>query len=361
MNENYQQLPPKGDHQASRLRFQYCAQQNLLKHAVPQSLGGLGDSFQDLTQAHFKLGRVCQDPGLLLSINAHLWGAVFPIMTYGSPAQHFIWLPELLSGQFVAGHAITEPETGSDTMALTTKATQSEQGFQLQGIKRFITNTPIADCLIVYAKLEGQLTAFILRKNDPGVEFTNRHPVVGCSTATMGDVILTDCLIPLDRQLGKTGSGQLILQTALELERAFIFAGITGIMEWQLDKAIQHSRQRKSLGKHLGQHQAISHKIAEMKCRLDTVQLWINECARLKDSQKRIALVSAQTKLIASEAFLQSSFDAVQIVGASGLEVNQPLATLVQDAMASRLFSGTSEIQKNIIAAILGVGEGYKR
>ncbi|MBW6453817.1 MAG: acyl-CoA dehydrogenase family protein, partial [Methyloprofundus sp.] len=147
---------------------------------------------------------------------------------------------------------------------------------------------------------------------------------------------------------------------ALELERAFIFAGIIGIMQWQLEQVIKFSRQRQSNGLHLGANQAISHKIADMQCRIDTCLLWVNECARLKDAGKRISLASAQTKLIASEAFLQSSLDAVHIFGATGLLEENKMLGLVQDAMASRLFSGSSEIQKNIIAALIGTGAGYK-
>ena len=146
----------------------------------------------------------------------------------------------------------------------------------------------------------------------------------------------------------------------MELERAFIFAGIIGIMQWQLEQVIHHSRQRQVNGTHLGANQAISHKIADMKCRLESCLLWVNECARLKDSGKRISLASAQTKLFASEAFLQSSLDATHIMGAKGLIVENKMTTLVQDAMASRLFSGSSEIQKNIIAALLGTGTGFK-
>lgn len=360
MNIDYTKLPAKGEIEASRQRFKFCAGQHLLKHAVPNELGGLGDRFQDLVATHFQLGQACQDPGLLLSINAHLWGAVFPLVIFGNPAQQQTWLPGLLSGRLIAGHAITEPEAGSDIAALSATATATEYGFSLTGTKRYITNSPIADALIVYAKLDNRLSAFIVNKHDNGAEFTANAPVTGCLSATMGELILNNCCIPHDRQLGKTGAGSLMLQTALELERAFIFAGIAGVMDWQLATVVRYSRSRISNGKHLGHHQAISHKIAGMKLRLDSIQLWVNECARLKDQNQRLTLASAQTKLFASEAFLQSSLDAVQILGAGGMQVDQPMAALVQDAMASRLFSGTSEIQKNIIAGLLGVGAGYK-
>ena len=353
-------LPSLGDTSASRQRFLFCAGQGLLKHAIPANSGGNGNHFADLVNAHETLGKACKDTGLLLSINAHLWGALFPLLNYGNTRQQEIYLSDLMTGRRIGGHAITEPPAGSDLNALAMTAVQSDDGFLLNGHKRFITNTPIADLLVVYARLDSKLSAFIVHKDDQGANFLDSPQVSGCRSATMGDVILENSLIPHSRQLGKTGTGNMMIQQAMELERAFIFAGFCGVMDWQLDNVIKFSRERKVNGTHLGKNQAISHKIAEMKLRLDTIRLWVNECARLKDSNKRITMASAQTKLFAAEAFLQSSLDAVQILGGSGLITDRPIAGLVIDALCSRLFSGSSEIQKNIIAALLGTGEGYK-
>lgn len=353
-------LPSEGDTTASRQRFLYCASQGLLKHAIPANRGGNGDRFADLVNAHETLGKACKDAGLLLSINAHLWGSLFPILNYGNPRQQEIYLRQLMSGQLIGGHAITEIQAGSDLNALAMTAVHTEEGFLLNGRKRFITNTPIADLLVIYARLDNKLSAFIVQCDDEGASFLDYPEVFGCQSATMGDVILENSLIPHSRLLGKTGAGNMMIQQALELERAFIFAGICGVMDWQLETVIKFSRERKVNGTHLGKNQAISHKIADMKLRLDTIRLWVNECARLKDNNKRITMASAQTKLFAAEAFLQSSLDAVHILGSSALITGSPMARLVSDALASRLFSGSSEIQKNIIAALLGTGEGYK-
>ena len=176
----------------------------------------------------------------------------------------------------------------------------------------------------------------------------------------MGEVQLDDCRLPRERLLGRAGAGLAMIQSALEWERAFLFAGIAGLMEWQLEHVIDFSRRRRSGSHHLGKHQAISHRIADMRTRLDTVLLWLRECARLAEAGKRITLVSAQTKLIASQAFLQSTLDAIHILGARGLEENSMMAGWLNDAAAGRLFSGSTEIQKNLIAALLGTGEGYR-
>jgi alkylation response protein AidB-like acyl-CoA dehydrogenase len=341
-------------------RFRRVAAAGALRHALPERFGGYGDGFADLCRTHRRLGEASRDPGLVLGVNAHLWGGVFPIFLYGDAAQKERFLPSLIRGDWLAGHAITEPGCGSDVQAMASRAERDGSGFRLRGEKRYITNAPLADWLVVYARLDGSITAFLVSREDAGCAFTGGHELQACRGSATGRVLLDGCRIGEDRLLGKPGAGGQILQRALELERAFVFAGIAGIMAWQLDKAVEHSRARRSGGAHLGRHQAIGHRLADMKLRLDTVDLWLRECARLCDEGRRLTLAAAQTKLYAAEAFLQSSLDAVQIFGAAGLEADRGLAALVQDALAGRLFSGTSEVQKNIIAAILGTGEGYR-
>jgi alkylation response protein AidB-like acyl-CoA dehydrogenase len=335
-------------------RLKACGKAGLFRHAVPEMFGGLGDGFNALCKDHEWLGRRTRDPGLILAINAHVWGSLFPLLRFGTDAQKERYLPGLVSGELVGGHAITEPSAGSDTAAMQTEAVATTDGYTLNGCKRYITNTPIADLLVIYAKLDGAITAFMVHHNDPGATFASGPSVDGCATATMGDIILENCNIPSDRLLGKAGTGGILIQLALELERAFIFSGIVGVMQWQLEDVIGFARNRHVKGAPLSDCQAISHRIAEMKLRLETVRLWVERCSECCDNQKRITIESAATKWYSSEAFLNSSLDAVQIFGTKGLESEHSM--LVRDAMAGRLFSGSTEIQKNIIAAMLGVG-----
>ncbi|MEA3412384.1 MAG: acyl-CoA dehydrogenase family protein [Pseudomonadota bacterium] len=353
--------PPDDDsRESARMRFLACAGAGLLRHAINVKYGGFGDTFQALTEVHAELGVRTRDPGLLLAINAHLWGTVFPLLRFGTPQQKRDWLPGLLGGELIGGHAITEPRAGSDINAMVTTAVDVNSGYRLEGRKRYITNTPLADVLVVYARDDGtsSLSAFMVRRDDLGVEFRNGPGVKGCATATMGDVVLSGCEIPGERLLGKPGAGTVMVQLALELERAFVFAGITGVMHWQLQRAIEFVRTRPAAAGYLAGVQGVTHRIADMQLRLETVRLWIRECARLLDDGKRITLASAQTKLYASEAFLQSSLDAAHILGAYGLEGELP--GLVHDAMAGRLISGSSEIQKNMIAAMLGLAPKFR-
>ncbi len=345
---------------ATRKILQQWGQQGLLGHGVPREWRGHGNTFTELVRHHEKTGRTCHDPGLILALNAHLWGALFPVLRFGNMHQKRQWLPELVAGSLIGGHAITEPEVGSNPAEIQTRAESDGNGFRLNGHKRYITNAPIADVMIIYASLQQKLSAFVLVRGDPGFHTNTDHPVMACQNAPMGEVLLEDCRIPAERLLGKPGAGLMMIQSALEWERAFLFAGIAGAMHWQLDQVIDYSRKRQTGGGHLGRHQAISHRIADMATRLDTLRLWLKECARLADAGNRITVVSAQTKLVASEAFLQSTLDALHILGAKGLETSSGMSAWLNDAVSGRLFSGSSEIQKNLIAALLGTGEGYR-
>ena len=341
--------------ESAKYRLQTCAKAGIFRHAVPTQYNGLGNTFVELVKAHDSLGYQTRDPGLILAINAHIWGAVFSLSRFGSEQQKSTLLAALVDGEIISGHAITEPQAGSDVKALSSHFIESNDCYILNGHKRYITNTPIADMMIVYAKLKdtNQLSAFIVKATDDGVEFTASPKVSGCATASMGDIVLSQCTLPKSRLLGKPGAGATMIQLSLERERAFIFSGITGVMQWQLQQMVSHAKNRGSESVKLAEHQAVSHKIANMKLRLDTARLWITHCAKLLDANKRITSESAQTKLYASEAFLQSSLDAVHLFGASGL--TDEMTSLVNDAMAGRLMSGSSEIQHNIIAAMLGL------
>lgn len=343
----------------ARSKFKRCAKAGLLRHGFPKEKGGYGDRFKFLCQAHEFIGGNTLDTGLTLSLNAHIWGSIFPLMYFASNDQRSQWLPSLLEGKIISGHAITEPNVGSDVKNMFTQVKTFNDGFVINGHKRYISNAPIADFLVIYARDGHQISAFIVKKTDKGVSFIANPRVEGFKTAPIGDVILDKCFIPRDRLLGQSGAGMIMIQSALSHERVFLFAGLLGIMQYQLDHVIHHVRSRKINGQTLGKNQSISHKIADMSIRLETTRLWIYHCARLADQHKKITFPSSHSKIYASESFLQSSLDAIQIMGAKGLEPSQKLSQFVIDATACRLLSGSTEIQKNIISGLLGIGEGY--
>lgn len=326
----------------------------IFKHAIEQKYGGLGNQFKDLINAHKSLGHFSLDTSLILSVNAHLWGAVFPIYYFGTNDQKNKYLKALVDGEIIGGHAITEAKAGSNISLMEATACSSKEFFIINGLKKYITNCPITDIIVVYVKIEEGFNAVIIEKQDKGVSFNRSHTVTGFPNAPIGEIIFDNCKVPSNRLLGQAGAGQMLIQKALELERAFIFAGILGIMQWQLDEVLKYSKQRRiNTTSSIYDMQVISHKIAEISMKFRTIELWLNECAELKDKNLRITIESAYTKLFSSEIFLQSSIEIAHIFGAFGLEIDQPFSQFVLDGLAATIFSGSSEIQKNIISSLL--------
>jgi L-prolyl-PCP dehydrogenase len=330
-----------------------CGKAGFFKHCIPANEGGYNDSFRKLCEAHRYLGHETNDSSLILSINAHLWGAVFPITFFGDHHQKSTYLPFLLKGEFIAGHAITEPEAGSDINFIQTEAKEVSEGFILNGKKIYISNSTINNILVVYAKTLYGLSAFILHRNDRGILLSPNKPMACYPFSPIGEVVLEECFIPKERLLGNMGSGKFILQSALELERVFIFSGLLGIVERQWQQVINYSKTRKISQGYLIDLQNIKYKLAEINLRLETIKLWLDKCCILKDQNKRITRESSMTKIFCSEALVQCSLDIVQILGALGLEQQFSSFRIVMDALASRILSGTNEIQKNIISSFL--------
>jgi alkylation response protein AidB-like acyl-CoA dehydrogenase len=335
-------------------KLKLVASYGIFKHAIKQCCGGFGNQFKDLVEIHKNLGKSTLDSSLVLSINAHLWGAVFPIYHFGTNEQKNRYLKALVDGEMIGGHAITEAKAGSNILLMEARACNSGDFFIINGVKKYITNCTIMDIVVIYVRTEEGLNAIIIEKQDKGVSFKKSHTVTSFPHAPIGEIILDNCKVPSNRLLGRVNAGQMIIQKALELERAFIFASILGIMQWQLDEVLKYTKRRKINETYsIYDMQAINHKIAEISMKYRTIELWLNKCAELKDKNLRITIESACTKLFASEVFLQSSIEIAHIFGAFGLEIDQPYSQLVLDGLASTIFSGSSEIQKNIISSLL--------
>ena len=338
--------------------WQLLAGSGIFGFPIAEEVGGSGRGALDTVIAFEGLGQTCTDLGFLFAANAHVWGSVLPLALHGSPAQVDHWLGPLLDGTRIGAHGITEHGTGSDVRGMQASIAASEQGLSVRGEKAFITCAPVAETFVIYARdarVEGErvaLGAVVLERAD-GVT-TEDQPKLGLHGAPMGTVQL-DLEVPADRAIGAPGSGMAMFSTSLEWERACVFAPFVGAMQRQLDRCVRHARRRKQFGKPIGRFQAVSHRIVDMKNRLDVSRMLLYRAAVAKD-RGRAPVEAAQAKLQISEAFLQSSIDAVRIAGGSGYLEDAAAAEELRDAMGGPLFSGTSDIQRNIIAGFLGLG-----
>jgi alkylation response protein AidB-like acyl-CoA dehydrogenase len=344
----------------SRTARQKCAAFGIQGLPVPCAYGGSDADALTMMLALEGLGYGCRDNGLIFSLNAQMWSCESPIARFGTPEQKSRYLPGLCDGSLIAAHAMSEPGSGSDAFSLNTTATPRDGHYVLNGSKTFSTNAPIADLFLVFATLDRSrgfagLCAFLVEREAPGLSVGQPLHKMGLRTSPMAEVFFDACPVPADRMLGKPGSGAAIFNWSMERERSFILASTLGTMRWDLERCIHYARERRQFGQPIGKFQAVSSRIVEMKLRLETARLLLYRLGWLIDQGRPCALESALTKLHLSECFVQSSLDALQVYGGYGYMSEYEVERDVRDAIGSRLYSGTSDIQRNLVARYLGL------
>ena len=344
----------------SRDAWMKCAEFGVLGLPVPAEYGGQGLDMVTTTIAMEALGWGCRDNGLVFSLNAQMWAVQMPLVHYGSEDQKREWLPRLVTGKAIGAHAITEPGAGSDVFSLTTKAERRSGGYLLNGQKTFATNAPVADLALAFAYLQRDgerpaLTAFLVPRGTPGVTFGNPIPKMGLRTSPMGEVIFEDCFVPDSARLGPEGAGMRIFNSAMEWERACIFAGHLGAMERLLDDCISYAKKRKQFGQPIAKFESIADKIVDMKVAIEAGRWLLYKVGWLAGKGKNAVLEAAMAKLFVSEMHNQAALAALQLHGGYGYMKEYPIEREVRDALSGTLYSGTSEMQRKIIARCLGL------
>jgi alkylation response protein AidB-like acyl-CoA dehydrogenase len=337
-----------------------CAAFGIQGLPVPAELGGAGADILTTALVMEALGYGCRDNGLLFSLNAQLWSVELPLVTFGTPAQQQAYLPGLVSGDLIGGHAMTEPESGSDALSMRTRAERRGDHYLLNGTKQFITNAPVADVLLVYAAVQGRpgmagLSAFLVDAATPGLMVSGGVEKMGLRTSPTGEVALTDCLVPVQNRLGPEGAAMAIFNSSMEWERSCLFASSVGAMRRQLDACVAYARTREQFGQPIGKFQAVAGKLADMYVRLEAARLLIYHVAWLKQQGRSAPAEAAAAKLFTSEAWVRSSQDAIQAHGGLGYLKEAGIERDLRDAMASTIYSGTSEIQRVVLARMLGL------
>lgn len=342
--------------------WQKCADFGVQGLAVPPKYGGYKTELDliSATLAMEGLGYGCNDNGLPFALSAQMWTVQLPIARFGTDKQKEKYLPQLASGKTIACHALTEPNAGSDVFSLGTTATKVEGGYILNGSKCLITLAPVANLALVFATINPKLgkwgvTAFLIEKGTEGFSASPSKDKMGLRTVPIGDLYFKDCFIPQENILGKEGAGWSITNHSLEHDRCSILASQLGAMEFQLEKSIEFVKNRKQFGKSIGEFQSVSNRIADMKLRLETSRLLLYKVAWIKDQGKSAMLESALLKLQLSESFVMSSFDTIRNYGGYGYLSDNEIERDLRDAIGGVIYAGTSDIQKNIIAKLLGL------
>jgi alkylation response protein AidB-like acyl-CoA dehydrogenase len=348
------------DHEFSTEAWKKCADFGIQGLPVPEAYGGTDADPLSIIFVMEALGYACRDNGLIFSLNAQMWSCEIPLVRFGSDEQKGRYLPGLCDGTLIGVQGMTEPDSGSDAFSLSTTATKVDDGWVLRGTKTFITNAPIADLFVVFASTDRSmgfagLSAFVVERETKGVSVGATFGKMGLRTSPMSEVVLSDCFVPDDALLGASGAGMAIFNSSMDWERSHILASSVGTMQRHLERSIAYARQRTQFGQRIGKFQAVSHKIADMKVRLETSRLLLYRLGWLRSQGRPTAMESAIVKLHLSESMLQSGLDTLQIHGAYGYMQESEVERDVRDAIAGRIYSGTSEIQRNLIAGYLGL------
>ena len=343
-----------------REAWQACARFGIQGLPVPAELGGAGSDVLTATLVMEALGYGCHDNGLLFSLNAQMWSVELPLVIFGTPAQQQACLPGLVSGDIIGGHAMTEPESGSDALSMRARAERRGDHYLLNGSKQYITNAPVADVFLVYAALQDRpglagLSAFLVEAATPGLHVSSGFEKMGLRTSPMGEIALTDCLVPAENRLGPEGAGMAIFNSSMEWERSCLFASAIGAMRRQLEACVDYARSREQFGQPIGKFQSVAGKLADMYVRLEAAKLLIYRVAWLKQQGRSAPAEAAAAKLFTSEAWVRSSQDAIQTHGAWGYLKDSGIERDLRDAVAGTIYSGTSEIQRVILARMLGL------
>ncbi|MDY7105945.1 MAG: acyl-CoA dehydrogenase family protein [Actinomycetota bacterium] len=334
---------------------------------VPTALGGGARSISEALLVFEGLGLGCVDNGVVFALASQVFAMQRALTSAGSPAQLERWLRPLVAGELIGSFAMSEPDAGSDTASITTTATALDDGgYRLDGVKSWVTLGPICDVVIVFATTDPAkgrwgITAFVLDANSPGLR---RGPVVakmGLGTCPFGTLELDGVVVGPDAVLGAVGAGAAIFADAVESERAYLYAAPLGAMERVIDASIRRARERRQFGAPIGTFQAVSHRIVEMKLRHEAARLLVYKAAALAERGESVAVAAALAKLQTSEMSVVSALDAIRIHGAEGYTEAAGVEAELRDAIGGLAFSGTSDIQRNLVARLLGVDRPARR
>jgi alkylation response protein AidB-like acyl-CoA dehydrogenase len=341
-------------------KWQAIAEWGYFGLRVTEQLGGTDlDPLTGILVAE-GLGEGCQDGGLVFSAGVQAWVLTSGLLTYASEEQKQRYLPGIAAGTTIGAIAITEPDSGSDAFAMRTRAKAVDGGWSLSGRKSYITNGPAADLAICFAATGeggalGGITAFLLETATEGVERSPAMGKMGLRTSPLGDLVLDDVFVPEENVLGEVGTGALVFNELMEWERIWPTASQVGALQRDLDLARAYSKERSAFGAPIASFQGVSNRIVDMKVRLEAGRLLVYRAACLKAKGEPAQAEAALAKLWVSEAAVASGLDSIQVHGGYGYMSEAGIERRLRDAVGSRIYSGTSEMQRAVLGRSLGL------
>ena len=329
-----------------------AAQLGLLGASAPSELGGAGLGLTELCLIGEELAAVCVSTAATVLHQADM--VVGRIARRGSEEQKRRWLPGLIDGSLIGCLAMTEAEAGSDVMSMRTRAERVEGGWRLNGTKTFITNGPVADLALVYARTpsnERSLGMFAIPTETPGFARGRKFSKMGWRGSPTGELLLDDCVVGTEALVGAEDGGRAILLEGLDSERVLMAAESVGVAQGALEAALTYAGERRQFGKPIGEFQLIGAKLADMFAETEACRALTRTIAARIDAGERDqrALASA-AKLLGGDLAMKVTTEAVQVLGGYGYIDEFPVERYMRDAKLMQIGGGTAEIQRFIIA-----------
>ncbi|HED04674.1 MAG TPA: acyl-CoA dehydrogenase [Candidatus Fraserbacteria bacterium] len=320
---------------------------------VPETYGGIGADALSYAIVMEELSRACASTSTAVSVQNSL--VEHPIVEFGSEEQKREYLPRLASGEWMGAFALTEPESGSDAGALKTTAQLQGDGYLLNGTKRFITNAAFADLFVVFAATAPEqgkhgVSCFLVERAAPGFTVGKEEDKMGIRGSSTCELHFQGCPVPAGQLLGEVGAGFRMALSTLDAGRIGIAAQALGIAQAALEESVSYARERQAFGRAIARFQAIQFLLAEMRTKVEAARLLVYQAAWKKDQGQNYIAEAAIAKLYASEIASQVADAAVQIHGGYGYIKDYKVERLYRDARITRIYEGTNEIQKLIIA-----------
>ncbi len=320
-----------------------------------EQYGGTGTGALMVLVAIEELSKVCATTGLIMAVQE--LGSL-GIKLVGTDEQKQRFLPKLASGEWLAAYALTEPGSGSDSAAMRTEARLDGDEYVINGGKRFITNAGVAHLYTVFAKTNSEaghagISAFEVEADSPGFEVGRIEPKMGIKGSTTGEIFFNDLRIPADNLLGEEGEGFKIAMRILDRSRPGIAAQGLGLAQGATDYALEYAKSRETMGKPIAQHQLIAASLADMETKCEAARGLLYKIGMMIDEgapDDELTKVSAMAKLYCTDAAMEVTTDAVQILGGYGYMQEYPVERMMRDAKITQIYEGTNQIQRLVIA-----------
>lgn len=332
------------------------AELGFLGMTVSQKYGGGGMDTLSYSIAVEEISKVDNSCSVIMS--AHNSLACWGIEEYGDDYQKDKYLKKLAVGKTIGAFCLSEPESGSDATQQKTTAIKKGDYYLLNGTKNWITNGEKAGIYVVIAQSDSEkgykgINAFIVEANSKGLTTGIKEDKLGIRSSDTSSVMFQDVIVPKENRLGPEGFGFKYAMKTLEGGRIGIASQALGIAQGAYELSLKYSKQRKTFGKSISQHQAIAFKLADMATDIEAARLLVQKSAFQKDNNKPYGLSSSMAKLFASEMAMKHTLEAVQIHGGYGFVKEYHVERLMRDAKITQIYEGTSEIQKIIISRSL--------